>query len=94
MGNPDIHYKAMCRLFDRVIYNRENTDTSADIEELEKRIQDKEHTPEYYFNAGIAAGQHYDDICDNNDAYNAYLGGLSKFCWLIGLDVEDEDYGE
>lgn len=45
MGCPDISYKIMCQRFDKLIYSRKDIDLSADIKELENRIQSKEHTP-------------------------------------------------
>lgn len=80
--------------FDKLIYSRKDIDLSADIKELENRIQSKEHTPEYYFNAGVIARGYLDEIHKNGDAVNAYIGGLNQFCWLIGLDNEEDDDDE
>ena len=91
MGCPDVHYKIMCHRFDKLIYSRKDIDLSADIKELENRIQSKEHTPEYYFNAGVIARGY---LHKNGDAVNAYIGGLNQFCWLIGLDNEEDDNDE
>lgn len=93
MGNPDVHYKIMCQKFDRTIYNRKAVDTSANIEELEERIRNMEHTSEYYFDAGVIAAEYLDEIHEKGDTVNAYIGGLNKFCRLVGLykDEEDED---
>lgn len=93
MGNPDVHYKIMCQKFDRKIYNRKAVDISANIEELEERIRSMEHTSEYYFDAGVIAAEYLDEIHEKGDAVNAYIGGLNKFCRLVGLykDEEDED---
>lgn len=70
MGCPDISYKIMCQRFDKLIYSRKDIDLSADIKELENRIQSKEHTPEYYFNAGVIARGYLDEIHKNGDAVN------------------------
>ena len=91
MGCTDISYKIMCQHFDKLIYSRKNIDLSADIKELENRIQSKEHTPEYYFNAGVITRGYLDEIHENGDAVNAYIGGLNEFCNLIGLDGEVDD---
>jgi hypothetical protein len=94
MGNPDVHYKIMCQKFDRTIYNRKAVDISANIEELEERIRSMEHTSEYYFDAGVIAAECLDEIHEKGDAVNAYIGGLNQFCWLIGLDNEEDDNDE
>lgn len=94
MGCTDISYKIMCQRFDKLIYSRKDIDLSADIKDLENRIQSKEHTPEYYFNAGVIARGYLDEIHENGDAVNAYIGGLNQFCWLIGLDNEEDDNDE
>ena len=41
----------------------------------------------------IARG-YLDEIHENGDAVNAYIGGLNQFCWLIGLDNEEDDNDE
>ena len=41
----------------------------------------------------IARG-YLDEIHKNGDAVNAYIGGLNQFCWLIGLDNEEDDNDE
>ena len=91
MGCPDVSYKIMCQRFDKMIYSRNDIDLSADMKELENRIKSKEHTPEYYFNAGVIARGYLDEIHENGDAVNAYIGGLNQFCWTIGLDGEDDE---
>ena len=91
MGCPDVSYKIMCQRFDKMIYGRNDIDLSADMKELENRIQGIEHTPEYYFNAGVIARGYLDEIHENGDAVNAYIGGLNQFCLLIGLDGEDDE---
>lgn len=76
------------------IYNRKAVDISANIEELEERIRSMEHTSEYYFDAGVIAAECLDEIHKKGDAVNAYIGGLNQFCWLIGLDNEEDDNDE
>ena len=53
-----------------------------------------EHTSEYYFDAGVIAAECLDEIHEKGDAVNAYIGGLNQFCWLIGLDNEEDDNDE
>lgn len=91
MGCPDVHYKIMCQRFVKMIYGRKPFNMSADIEEFEKIIRGMDHTPDYYFNAGSVARGYLDEIHENGDAVNAYIGGLNDFCQLIGLDEDDED---
>lgn len=93
MGCPEISYERMCREVDRIMSDKLNTNFDISFNEVLNRVKTYEHNPKFYYNSGIAAGNVFHDIAENegNDALNEACAGLYMFEELIGLNKEDED---
>lgn len=87
MGCPEISYNKMCYEADRNIRNKEKIDDTVDIREIEKRLKNAVHDGMFYYNCGIAVANIMNEIMDedNIDGFNAALGGMASFEFLIGL---------
>ncbi len=87
MGCPEISYNEMCYEADRNIRKREKIDDTVDIREIEKRLKNAVHDSMFYYNCGIAVANIINEIMneDNTDGFNAALGGMASFEYLIGL---------
>lgn len=92
MGSSMWSYKDMCFEADRLLHEKDKIDSSATIEEIEKRLENIPHDSKFYYYCGVASSNVIHDINENGscDEFNAAIGGLSMFENFIGLEVNDE----
>lgn len=97
MDCSDIVYKIMCQRLDQLIYGRKCVDTSADINELEKRIRDNveisfmfNHYLEIIGSEFFCVKDYLNEICKSINI-DIDIGEIDKFAKLVGLDEENED---
>ena len=90
---PLVYYDKLCREADRINRNEKEPDIYVGIKVIEQRLEEADHTPEFYFNCGMAASNIANEAKNEEDKniITELMEGLGMFMKLIHLKCEKDD---